>query len=110
MLRVFILTEEGKSFSKSGLRIIANDLEYMFNETNELVFEQGSAINDKKLLVELLQNNMNSYIVLSTDVSIDYLPPECFDDVLSTLKEDNNKTSWQALCDRLAEERKLKHT
>ena len=98
--KVFILTEEGKSFSTLGLKLVRDDLDYIFNETDELVFEQGQLINNKKLLIELLQNNA---------VSIDYLPPECFDVVFNTLKEDNNKTSWQALCDRLEEERKAKH-
>ena len=81
----------------------------MFNVTDELVFEQGSAINDKKLLFDLLQNNPQSYIVLSTSTSIDYLPPECFTDVFDALNSDNDKTSWQALCDRLEEERQRKN-
>ena len=109
MTKVFILTEDGNSYSTNGLKVIKNDLKELFDETNELVFEQGKAINDKKLLIDLLTRNPESYIALSTATSIDYLPSQCFEDVKNTLKEKNNKTSWKALCDRLDEQRKRKN-
>ena len=99
--KIFILTEEGKAFSTLGLKVVANDLESVFNVKDELIFEQGAAINEKKLLLELLQKNPDSFIVLSTATRIDYLPPKCFEDVFDVLKEDNKKTCWQALCDRI---------
>lgn len=101
MKKIFILTEEGKAFSTLGLKIVVNDLESMFNVKDELIFEQGTAINEKKLLLELLQKNPDSFIVLSTATSIDYLPPRCFKDVFDVLKEDDKKTCWQALYARI---------
>lgn len=95
MKNVYILTEEGREYSDEGCTFVENMLRKENNETDRLIFSMGAAYNAPKHLIEQLDKNPESYVIISTEKRIIVISGDNIDVLKQNLSDFPNQTSWQ---------------
>ena len=96
MTNVYILTKEGREYSREGCKYITETLRKPpFNNNDEFMFSMGAAYNNPTFLADCIDQDPNCYIVISTKSSIMTLNPASADDLKHALRDYPNESSWQ---------------
>jgi hypothetical protein len=99
MKQVYVLTEEGRAFSKEGCDYIKELIVKTWQDNSELMFSMGQTYNDTKFLIKALKMNPDSYIAISErKKAITILADENILMAIKCLSEANQEdTCWNIL-------------
>ena len=105
MKNVYILTKEGKEFSKEGCELIKDMIIVNFKETDELVFSMGDVYNKPEHLKSVLAKNPDSYLAVSdkknTASSVTVICGDNIKATISLLNDFPNQRSWDSVTNEL---------
>ena len=96
-INVYIITEEGRSYTTEGLKYLTGVLEKEFNVKDQLAFLMGWVYNDPDRLIESLKTYPDSYVVVSKKDGIGFVPPDQLDAICEALEDLKPNTSWETL-------------
>ena len=103
MKNVYILTREGREYSKEGCDHITGMIVDGYKDTSELIFSMGAAYNDTKHLGSCIDNDPDCYIAISTEKGIPLFRGPHITAIREKLKNAGGKTSWEVACDYMDE-------
>ena len=104
MKPVYILTKEGKEFSREGCLLLKSLLEERFGEKDELRYEMGAILNEPKNIIEaataqigLTDGKPGCYFAISHDKGIDIIGGTKYnlDNFIKDTKEHPTLSSWE---------------
>ena len=92
---VFVVTKNGKLFTKRNLLAMNGDIQSLFHDKSDLAFYIG---NDRKTLIQYLQSKpVNSYLVVIDGATRSYFPNDKYQDVINALQSAKKNDPW-AIC------------
>ncbi len=99
--QVYIITRDGKTYTKDGTNFIKDMLKNKFNVQNDLTFFSGISYNDPRVLQNALTEKPDSYVILSTKddtiaISNDANLKIC-ENIKESIDRNENRTSWEIL-------------
>ena len=94
---VFIISKEGKSYNPEGIQYVKDSIEERFDIHSDLAIYTGIALNNTNVLVKFIEENPNSYIVLSTREQVVFLPKQVNQDICLDLRDYPDESSWELL-------------
>ena len=98
---VYIVTKNGSDYTHEGIDHVRKSIRENFNETKPLTVFTGQAINSPKLLKDRLRADTRSYVVLSTNEDIIFIPRKnnyaICENIDEKLAYDPDVTSWEIL-------------
>ncbi len=97
MKNVYILTEEGRDYSKEGCQFIESMIREKCNESDELIYSMGKIYNDAIYLKEQLEKNKDVYIAISMVEGIMIIYGENIDATIQLLKDFPNQSCWESI-------------
>lgn len=97
MKNVYILTEEGKEFSKDGCDLIKNMIKVNFKDEDELTFSMGAVYNRPSHLKSELEKHPDCYIAVSTANGLHVLCGDNVKETILILGDSPNKSSWSSV-------------
>ena len=96
MRRLYILTQEGRSYTEEGMRYIANKLEEKIGFTDPFVCEAGFILNNPEKMISYLTKFPSAFIVVSTDKDVIITGEEEFNEkFIEALNANPGKSSWE---------------
>lgn len=96
--QIYIITEEGRSYTDEGLHYIGSVMKDMFDVNfHDIEFNSGVAFNNPELLAKQLEKHEDAYIVVSTKEDIIIIPKTENPAMCHNLRENPNETSWNIL-------------
>lgn len=101
MKHVYILTEEGRDYTKEGCLYITDVLKKKCNETDRLMFHTGLLYNDPKELDKDLEMHPDCYVVISLTTGMPILYGENIQGLRNALHDFPNQTSWRTAYETL---------
>ena len=89
---VFVVTKNGKLFSKQDLLAMNSDIQSIFHDKSDLAFYIG---NDVKTLIKyLLSKPVDSYLVVIDGATRSYFPNDKYQDVINALQSARKNDPW----------------
>ena len=73
MKTVYILTEEGREYTKAGCDYIADMVKNIVKDDSDLVFAMGAMYNEAKYLIMALEEHPDAYIAVSTAENVELI-------------------------------------
>lgn len=93
---VYILTEQGKEYTKEGIQFIIDKLS-INNNIQEYMFYQGKTYNNPEYLVNNLKTTSNNYIILSDTPKITVMQGDNIAAAVAALSDNLTQDSWKIL-------------
>lgn len=96
---VYVITEKGNTCGTKAKKHIQEILAENHGVTNELWFVMGAINNDLNGYKAALKKYPDSYTILSLPDDLIILTPECNDEIIENIDNNNDKTktTWQLL-------------
>lgn len=99
MKKVYIITEEGRTYSDEGLEYITNEIRNgTFTDSDELSFFMGQEYNKPDVLSGLIEKNIeNTYVVISGTTGMFFFDPDKVGQLIEVLRKYPDMTSWESM-------------
>ena len=104
-VNIYIVTKEGRAYTDVGLMHISSTILNRKLATADEIpeFVQGAILNNAEYFIKELSEHNGAIIVLSTSDNISYITGEnTFKDLITTLNENKDKTTWETLVNFVA--------
>ena len=103
--QVYILTEEGRAYTDEGIKYVLSQIRNTFNDTSEVVINQGALYNQPDVLSEFLRKDPeHSYVFIShekgLEIMYDINDINRFIRLLDSVSDDHT-TAWEMIMKEL---------